>query len=324
MREDFREHLNRHERVFAWVHVERGLVADETVAARVAAGDWLHPYPRVYVASPALTPRMALTAALAYADPQWAGRAPGARPGEPVAFSCATAAAAWRLRWGGAAPRGELHLTTSPKHHLRDAAGLVIHRSGLLLPRDVVMLDGLPYTPRARTLIDLARYRGHGSWSDTRAAWCHVVQTRRLTVDQLECEARATGYLTQPRFTALVADLRGRSESELECQFGEFRRRFRFPAPTRQVWMPRAAGGWARVDAEVDGVLVELLGLAVHLAAGSLESDIERRNDLNITLAGTNQICQEITYDAMRGDRAAVTARRLWLAVRTARRLGGR
>ena len=75
------------------------------------------------------------------------------------------------------------------------------------------------------------------------------------------------------------------------------------------------------MDAEIEGVLLELLGLAFHLEAGSFEDDVVRRNDLNITLAGTGQICQEITYDAMRGARAVETAERLWRAIHASRRL---
>lgn len=314
----FRAQLLAHDRVFTREHVARGLVDDEAVAARVASGEWLHPHPRVYVASPVITPRVRLVAALAYADPAWPDGDPR-RDRRTVAISCQSAAAELRLRWGGPDP-GDVHVTTSAtSSHLRDAPGVVVHRSGLLVPSDVVRVESVPVTVRARTLVDLARLNGHGTWADARAAWCHAAQSRRLTVAQLEAQAAAVGCLSQPRFAELCTDLRGRSESDLECQFGRFRRRYRIPAPTRQVWRPRALGGWARVDAEVEGVLVELLGLAFHLEAGSFEDDVVRRNDLNITLAGTGQICQEITYDAMRGARARDTAERLWLAIRTAR-----
>jgi hypothetical protein len=73
--------------------------------------------------------------------------------GKGAVLSHATAATAWALRPPGA---GAVHVTVPGDPGRKRRAGVRVHRSRTLTPRDATSHRGIPITTPARTIIDLA------------------------------------------------------------------------------------------------------------------------------------------------------------------------
>jgi very-short-patch-repair endonuclease len=73
--------------------------------------------------------------------------------GEGAALSHHSAATLWRLRPGVARP---IHVTIPEDRGRPSLAGVTVHRSRILTPADIRLLDGLPVTSPARTMLDVA------------------------------------------------------------------------------------------------------------------------------------------------------------------------
>jgi very-short-patch-repair endonuclease len=74
--------------------------------------------------------------------------------GQGAVLSHGTAAAVWELRRVGS---GMVHITVPGCPGRKRRAGVKVHRSTTLAPREVTTRNGLPVTAPARTIIDLSR-----------------------------------------------------------------------------------------------------------------------------------------------------------------------
>jgi very-short-patch-repair endonuclease len=73
--------------------------------------------------------------------------------GEGAMLSHHSAATLWKLRPGQARP---IHVTIPVDRGRPAPHGVTLHRSRILIPADIRLLDGLPVTAPARTLLDVA------------------------------------------------------------------------------------------------------------------------------------------------------------------------
>jgi predicted transcriptional regulator of viral defense system len=121
-----------------------GLSSDQ-VTHRLRKG-WLHRvYPGVYaVGHPALAIQGKLLAAVKCI-------------GQDAVLSHFSAAALWGfVEWDGRHPD-----VTIPREGIGHRAGIRVHYSSVLEPRDVTRQEGIPVTSAARTLVDLAAVVNH-------------------------------------------------------------------------------------------------------------------------------------------------------------------
>ena len=140
------------------------------IAHRVRAGRLFLVHRGVYaVGHPALTPRGRARAALLAV-------------GRGAVLSHVSAGARHRL---GAEQDGPVHVTVVGRRP-RDREGIVLHETARLDRCDVIVVDGLPCTAPARTLLDVARDRPEG-------------------VERLVAEAQVLGLVTPASVAAAAA-----------------------------------------------------------------------------------------------------------------------
>jgi very-short-patch-repair endonuclease len=101
--------------------------------------------------------------------------------------------------------------------------------------------------------------------------------------------------------SALLQVHEGRpTESALETKFAQFVRRFRLPAPSRQVKVRDKRGLLARVDFYWDekAVIVEVDSRSHHLRREQWEADLRRRN----ALTSRGLLVLHVTYERLMTD----------------------
>lgn len=201
--------------------------------------------------------------------------------GPAAAVSRRSAAGEWNLRnvW-----RGELPEITVPTDWPLDLAGVVVHRSDHLGPRDVVdRTDGLRITSPARTLFDIGAAVGP---LVVESACIDALQRGLVTHRRLVDVYARIGGKGRPGSAAMRQFLQsspegiGAIESELEVRFWRVVRDLVIPRPTPQVWV--SIGGqhfrldFAWTDLKVG---IELNGKPDHAGALARKRD-RRRADL--------------------------------------------
>jgi very-short-patch-repair endonuclease len=211
----------------------------------------------------------------------WEGRCAGAvLADEPAVASHRTAAWIWGLL---RTRPGTFHLTAPTRRHRKE---LVVVHFARLGPDDRVVVDGIPVTSPARTVLDLApdeSVRDLGRLLD-RAKERRLLDRRRF--DALL--ARSRGHRGHAKLTAALRTFK----PELATLRSDLERRFRrlvlaagLPTPQTNV----VVEGY-ELDCywEAEGFAVELDVYATHGSPGSFEADREREDDL--LLAGIELI----------------------------------
>jgi hypothetical protein len=235
----------------------------DAVARRVAAG-WLHRlYARVYaVGHLALTPRSHQLAAL-YA--YWPG----------ALLSHRSAAVLWGLlRY---APRIEV---TSPRVG-RPRDGIVLHRSRLIHEEDQAVVDGIPVTSVARTLVDLAEGPERYLAAAIREAEVRKLFDLRAIDRTLE---RLAGRRGRHRLRQVLASYRPESaftRSGAERRFLEICRDYGLPVPGANLWIGEFEVDFYWPDARV---AVELDSSTFHMTTHAFRAD--RRRDRVLAARG--------------------------------------
>lgn len=233
------------------------------ITRALGSGHWQSPLPGVVVdhGGP-LSQRQRWRSALAYAGPDAvlshcsAGVLHGLRIAEPG-----------------------VHVTVPHGRNLRPAGFAVVHQASRL---DRDWLAGLPTTPAARTVVDIAV--ATRSRDDVRALVSDAVQRRIVTVtDVVTATAGAPRHgclLLRDTLEAVVAGAR----SAGEALFRDLLRRAGLPEPAWNAAVDTASGRF-RVDAlwRLAGLAVEIDGARWHLDAASWERDLARANALQAT-----------------------------------------
>jgi hypothetical protein len=264
-------------------------IGDGPVKVRLGRGSLFHRYIGVYVV----------------------GRRLLDQPGEWMAAVLACGDDALLSHWDAAALHGLLgrrwtgiHVIGARSRHHR--SGLIVHRPRVIDPENRKVVDSIPVTSVARTLVDLA------------AAASPSVVARACD------EAERLGILDLQELTALYARSRGRrglhvirrllgthvpsagTDSQLEVGFLKLCQKEGFPRPLTNVEVAGFVVDAYWADCEL---VVELDGYEYHRTRGAFERDRER--DVALRLAGKEVV--RFTHRQVNADAGwvATTVRRL-------------
>jgi very-short-patch-repair endonuclease len=192
--------------------------------------------------------------------------------GRDAVLSHATAAGAWELRRRGS---GAIHVTIPGDAGRERRAGLRVHRSRTLTPRDTTTHCGIPITTPARTIIDLARNLTGRPLEHA----LDLAEQHRL-INFAELRTRPIPSSLQAVLSLYTAGATV-TRSEMEE---------RFLALCDEHGLPRPNVNTRIEGIEVDFVwrdqrlIVEVDGYAYHRSPAAFESDRER--DVHLVLAG--------------------------------------
>jgi hypothetical protein len=220
--------------------------------------------------------------------------------GPRAALSHRSAGAAWGLR---PTARARIEVSTAQRGR-RGPTGIDLHRVRDLPDEDVTVLDAVPVTTVARTLVDLAAVLP----GDGLARAVHEAEVLRL-LDVAEVQAvlaRSAGRRGTGRLRALLAEpAPGPVRSVLEERFLALCRRGGVPVPRTNVWLP-VDSGLLQVDAffAAAGVVVELDGAAAHRTRRAFHAD--RRRDA--ALAAQGLVVVRLTWERVTREPHAVLA----------------
>ena len=175
---------------------------------------------------------------------------------------------------------------TTPRRGLRRVKGIVRHESTTLTEADVTVVDGIPCTSVARTLLDLA---GEIDRQGLRRA-CNQADVLGI-FDGRQVEdvlARAEGRRGAQRLREVLAYGRvgeAITRSQLEEEFLSLCERARLPEPCVNAWIALEGG---RVEADFLWPELKLIaetdGAAVHQTPSAFQDD--RRRDQRLMRAG--------------------------------------
>lgn len=263
-------------------------VSRRAIEHRLATGRLRPRFRGVYaVGHGAIGPRGTVTAALL-------AMSPGA------VASHWTAASLWEI---GEHPIALVHITsTQPR---RPQRGLVLHR-GIPPGDETSILDGIPVTSVARTLLDLSATTGER----TLKRLVKQAEFGRLTsicdlAQILDRYPRRQGRRGLARIVAQSGALEGPTRSELEDRFLEFCARNGLPAPETNVVL-EVRGKRIEVDClwREQRLIVELDGYRAHGTAIAFEDD--RARDRALVAAGW--IPMRATWSQLHADAPALAA----------------
>jgi hypothetical protein len=181
---------------------------------------------------------------------------------------------------------------TVPRASVRQRAGILVHASGTLSARDRTIVNGIPCTSVARTLVDLAaELDRRGTERAIDQAEVRGVFDLRAVDDVLD---RTEGHPGAAVVRAVLADLEGPTltDQELEERFLALCRDAGLPQPEVNAWVrlddEAAAPGRTHVKVDFlwrkEGLAVETDGWATHRSRHSFEDD--RFRDQRLRFAG--------------------------------------
>jgi predicted transcriptional regulator of viral defense system len=205
--------------------------------------------------------------------------------------------AAWM--WGLRRASGSGIDVTGPR--CRGRKGIAVHRARNLRDDDRSVVEAIPVTSVARTLLDLAEV------ARPRELERAVEEAERLRLFDLgaveELSARSRGRRGLRRLRALLADVDVTpppTRSELERGFFELCRKAGLPVPSTNIFL---AGFEVDAAWPEQWLVVELDGYAFHGSRAAFERD--RLRDAALQAAGYRVV--RVTHRRLRTERAAVT-----------------
>ena len=202
--------------------------------------------------------------------------------GRDAVLSHRSAAGLWGLRRDNRSGTD----VSLPRRSVRARPGIDIHGTGTLTAADVTVVDGIPVTTVARTLVDL------GDATSRRAVETAVEQAEVLRLFDLQAIEQAIARARNRRGPGLLSSLlegqRGQTltESNLEEAFLAIVRRAGLPDPETNAHMTLPDGTPIRIDFlwRRQRLAVEIDGHPFHRTRQSRERDARR--DQLLRLAG--------------------------------------
>lgn len=169
----------------------------------------------------------------------------------------------------------------------RERRGIRVHGAATLIARDVTVVDGIPCTTLARTLLDVAE---DATRREVERA-CDRAEAQRL-LDMAAVEdvlSRASGRRGAAVLRSVLAEHCAGStltRSELEERFLAICREAGWPPDAVNAWISYPGGGGAEADFlwRAQRLIVEVDGRDVHTTRRAFESD--RRRDQQLLLLG--------------------------------------
>lgn len=223
------------------------------------------------------------------------------RPG--TAASHRSAAALMELRLAG---RSWIDVTTpGAKGHRR--AGIRVHDGLTLTADDVIIVDDIPCTTLARTLLDVAE---EATRREVERAIDRAEQQRLLDMRALDdVLARANGRRGAKLLRAVLAEHRAGctlTRNELEERFLAICRAAGLPPDAVNAWIafPDRSGAEADFLWHVQRLIVEVDGRSVHATRRAFQSD--RRRDQRLMLLGWRVV--RFTWQQVASEPACVAA----------------
>ena len=190
---------------------------------------------------------------------------------------------------------------TTPGERGYRRCGIRIH-DGLTLTADAVtVVDSIPCTTLARTLLDIAE---DATRREVERAVDRAAQRRLLDMAALDdVRARANGRRGAPLLRAVLDSHRAGStltRNELEERFLTICHAAAFPPDAVNAWIPYPDGSGAEADFlwRTQRLIVEVDGRETHGTAQAFESD--RRRDQRLALLGWRVIrftWRQVTYE---------------------------
>ena len=176
---------------------------------------------------------------------------------------------------------------TAPGSRGRGRRGIRVHAAATLTACDVTVVDGIPCTTLARTLLDVAE---DATRREVERA-CDRAEAQRL-LDMAGVEdvpSRANGRRGAVVLRSVIAEHRVGStltRNELEERFLAICRAAGRPPDAVNAWISYPTGGGAEADFlwRARGLIVEVDGRDVHTTRRAFESD--RRRDQQLLLLG--------------------------------------
>jgi predicted transcriptional regulator of viral defense system len=204
----------------------------------------------------------------------------------------------WHL---GLGVRRLIDVTTTSGACGRTLAGIRVHRSTTLLPRDVTVRDHIPCTSLARTLLDIAQT---ATRRDVERACDRADHSRELDMNAIDDVLdRASGRRGATLLRAVLAGHRVGStltRNDLEEAFLAICRAIGCPPDGANVWIPFPDGGGAEADFLYrDRTLIaEVDGRDPHTTRKAFTAD--RRRDQRLMLLGWRVVrftWQQVTFE---------------------------
>ena len=193
-----------------------------------------------------------------------------------------SAAALLRLPGFG---RDLLEVITPRDRRHRRPRDAVVHRSRTLPPHHVKVVEGIPTTSIARTLVDLAAVvhpaRAERAVDNALTSGLTTATALEAMVAELSSRGR-TGIALMRQIVAERNDGEPAPQSELEARFVRVVRDAGLPAPARQLEVGDRDRWVGRVDFAYPEakLVIELDGRRYHSSKSDLEADHERDNRL--------------------------------------------
>ena len=211
---------------------------------------------------------------------------------------------------------GAIEVTTDrcPKRR----SGIIIHRAALE-PVEIVIIQGIPCTSVARTLIDLCATQPEMLCEIALDA---ALRMRRKSLEHLRAYVETAQSRSLPGRAVLRALLEQRgddealSESEAESIFARAMRKGKLPIGQRQAERPGLRNGRVDFFYPEQNLVIEIDGRKFHSGRREVKRDKRYDNELNI---GSKRVLR-LTYDDLVHDEAytldvvarALGIQRLW------------
>jgi hypothetical protein len=176
---------------------------------------------------------------------------------------------------------------TTPSAQGRTLDGIRVHSGATLAPQDVTVIDNIPCTSLARTLLDIAEA---GTQREVERAIDRAEQQQILDMRAIDdVLARADGRRGAKLLRAVLAEHRAGStltRNDLEEAFLAICRALELLPDGVNIWIPFPDGGGAEADFlyREQRVVVEVDGRDVHTTRRAFHSD--RRRDQRLMLLG--------------------------------------
>lgn len=203
--------------------------------------------------------------------------------GPGAVLSHQSAAALWGVR-GSAASLVDV---TAPTRAGRGREGIRVHRGGRLAPEEVAIVEGVPCTTVARTVVDLAGVLAPGPLEYA----IHRAQTKRMLrrkeiVAVLARSPTRPGTAAVRRVLGLAASGEDQVRSDTERHMLRICARAGLPLPRVNAWIALETGEGFEVDFTwpEQMLAVEVDSRTYHGTDRALEND--PRRDRQLTLAG--------------------------------------
>ncbi|HEV2776877.1 MAG TPA: DUF559 domain-containing protein [Solirubrobacteraceae bacterium] len=175
----------------------------------------------------------------------------------------------------------------APQSRGRTRNGIRVHTGATLLPQDVTLIDDIPCTSLARTLLDIAEA---GTGREVERALDRAEQREILDMRAIDDVLdRANGRRGAKLLRAVLDEHRVGStltRNDLEEAYLAVARAAELPPDGVNIWIPFPDGGGAEADFlyREQGLIVEVDGRDVHATRRAFHAD--RRRDQRLMLLG--------------------------------------